>query len=103
MIVYGMRKIEKWLERSHTTDILIELSKNDKMYLTEIREALGKGSSSTIDKVIRELYHIGLIEEETEDKFGGRRNVWLTPKGKRIAEKLIEIEEIIEENDKIRR
>jgi len=98
MLFFNMRKIGSWLERTHTKAILIELSKKDKTYLTELREAIGKGSSSTIDNVLMDLYFNGLIEEEIEDKFGGRRNIWLTQKGKQIAQKLIEIDEIIKKD-----
>jgi len=92
-----MRKIERWIERTHAVDILKQLSRKDKMYFTELKNIIGEGSSSTINIVLNELEAINLIEEKIENKFGGKRYIWLTPMGKRIAEKLIEIEKILKE------
>jgi len=40
---------------------------------------------------------MGIIASEVEDKFGGKKWYWLTEKGRKVAEKLKEIEKILEE------
>jgi len=50
---------------------------------------------STLNMRIFELKAQGLIDDKTENKFGGRRYIWLTEKGKKIAEHLIEIEKML--------
>jgi len=42
-----------------------------------------------------ELKNQGLIKDEQEGKFGGRRYIWLTETGKKIAEHLLEIEKLL--------
>jgi len=65
------------------------------MYFTELKKKIGKGSMSTLNMRIFELKNQGLLDDKLEDKFGGRRYIWLTEKGKKIAEHLIEIEKIL--------
>ena len=87
-----MSKIEI-LEKAGSTSILISLLKNKgKMYVTELKKEIGKGSMSTFNMRILELKNQGLIKDEQESKFGGRRYIWLTDKGKEIGEHLSEIE-----------
>ena len=96
-MINNMRKIENWIQRTHATGILTTLLQSEKIYFSELKNIIGKGSSSTINIALNELKTLGLVDEEVEDKFGGRRYIWLTPKGKQVAEKLKEIEEILKE------
>jgi DNA-binding HxlR family transcriptional regulator len=50
---------------------------------------------STLNTRIIELKNHGLINDELESKFGGRRYIWLTDKGKKIAKHLHEINNLI--------
>ncbi|MFO7677456.1 MAG: winged helix-turn-helix transcriptional regulator [Thermoplasmatota archaeon] len=84
------------LEKAGSTDILILLTKHKgKMYLTKLHEDLGKGSMSTLNMRLLELKNQGLIKDEQESKFGGRRYIWLTEKGEKIAKHLLDIENIL--------
>jgi DNA-binding HxlR family transcriptional regulator len=84
------------LEKAGSTDILISLLKNkEKMYVTELKKEIGKGSMSTLNMRILELKNRGLIKDEQESKFGGRRYIWLTDKGEKIAKHLLDIEKIL--------
>lgn len=87
----------KWLEKAKITEILITLSTSEKMYFSELAKKLNMGAYANLNLRLSELKALGLVDEETENKFGGRRYIWLTEKGKKIAEKLIEIEKILEE------
>ena len=90
-----MSKIEI-LEKAGSTDILILLTRHKgKMYLTKLHEDIGKGSMSTLNMRLLELKNQGLIKDEQESKFGGRRNIWLTEKGEKIAKHLLDIEKIL--------
>lgn len=84
------------LEKAGSIDILISLLKQKgKMYVTELKKKIGKGSMSTLNMRILELKNRGLIKDEQESKFGGRRYIWLTDKGKKIAEHLIDIQRLL--------
>ena len=90
-----MSKIEI-LEKAGSTNILISLLKQKgKMYVTELKKEIGKGSMSTLNMRILELKNQGLIKDEQESKFGGRRYIWLTEKGKKIAGHLIDIQRLL--------
>lgn len=84
------------LEKAGSINILISLLKNKgKMYVTELKKVIGKGSMSTLNMRILELKNQGLIKDKQESKFGGRRYIWLTDKGEKIGKHLIEIEKIL--------
>ena len=84
------------LEKAGSTDILISLLKQKgKMYITELKKEIGKGSMSTLNMRMLELKNQGLIKDEQESKFGGRRYIWLTEKGEKIAKHLLDIEKIM--------
>lgn len=83
-----------WLEKPRTVDILISLL-DGKKYFSELKEVTGGASTSTIESRIRELKEIGLVKDKKEDKFGGRRYIWLTDKGEKIAKYLLKIESLI--------
>ena len=91
-----MSKKLAFLEKSGSTDILIFLfNQNSQMYFTELKKKIGKGSMSTLNMRIFELKNKGLLDDKLEEKFGGRRYIWLTEKGKQVAKCLIEIEKKI--------
>jgi len=86
--------VEKIFCLSTTIDILRLLLENEKMYQKEIKDKIGK--KGTIDIRLKELELLGIIASEVEDKFQGKKWYWLTEKGKKVAEHLIEIEKIME-------
>lgn len=91
-----MSKILSFIEKAGSSDILISLFKNKgKMYITELKKVIGKGSISTLNTRLIELKNLELIKDEHESKFGGRRYIWLTDKGKKISMHLLEIEKIL--------
>jgi DNA-binding HxlR family transcriptional regulator len=82
--------------KAGSVDILISLLNNkDKMFVTELKKEIGKGSMSTLNTRLIELNNKGLLKDEQESKFGGRRYIWLTEKGKKIAMHLLEIENML--------
>lgn len=82
--------------KAGSTDILISLLNNKgKMFVTELKKEIGKGSMSTLNTRLIELKNQDLIKDETEAKFGGRRYIWLTDKGKKVAKHLLEIEKTL--------
>ena len=84
------------LAKAGSADILISLSNNKgKMFVTELKKEIGKGSMSTLNTRLLELKNLGLIRDEQESKFGGRRYIWLTNKGEKISMHLLEMEKIL--------
>ena len=78
---------------SATTDILKLLLENGRMYGEQLKREIGKKGS--VENRLRELELLGIIASEVEDKFQGKKWYWLTEKGRKVAEKLREIEEIM--------
>lgn len=86
----------KIFEKSQTIGILMTLYKfGEKMYLTQLFDELGHKGSLVVGR-LNELNSQGLINDEVEEKFGGRRYIWLTEKGKKVAKHLVDIEKIME-------
>lgn len=83
-----------WLERPRTVDILISLL-DGKKYFSELKEVTGGASTSTIESRIKELREVGLVKDKKEDKFGGRRYIWLTDKDKKVVSSLADVENIM--------
>lgn len=82
--------------KAGSTDILVTLLENKgKLFLTKLKKEIGRGSMSTLNTRLLELKNQGLIKDEQESKFGGRRYIWLTDKGKKVAKHLQEIEKIL--------
>ncbi|HEC77473.1 MAG TPA: MarR family transcriptional regulator [Thermoplasmatales archaeon] len=77
-------------------EILKALLEKEKMYRGELEELTGKKGSSLNEK-LNELKAQGLIEWEVEDKFQGKKWYWLTEKGRKVAEYLVKIKEVMEE------
>ncbi len=91
-----MREKLSFLQKAGSLEILVSLLEHkSKMFFTELQETIGKGSISTLNTRILELKNQGLLQDEQEHKFGGKRYFWLTEKGKRIAEHLKEIEKLM--------
>jgi len=86
-----MNEIFNILEKSQSIEILITLNKEGKLFLSELLEKLKTKDTNTVNKRINILRDAGLLKEEGEEKFGGRRYLWLTSKGKKIAILLSEI------------
>jgi len=82
---------------------LIYLLDKEKASFGEIH-SFTKGNYSTLDKALNLLRELGLITEKREPNkdntgrivVGETRWIWLTPKGKKVAEKLMEIKKIME-------
>ena len=92
-----MNEIFKVLEKSKSIEILVVLYNKDRLFLSELLEKLGTKDTNTVNRRINALREAGLIKEEGEAKFGGRRYLWLTAKGKKIACSLAEVKKIMKE------
>lgn len=85
-----------WLARKKKSMQIIKLLlEKEKMYQTEISELTGIKGGELVRR-INELKEYGIIDWEVEDKFGGKKWIFLTPEGKEIARHLVEIEKIME-------
>jgi len=89
-----MSEIFNVLEKSQSIEILVALYDKDKLFLSELLETLGTKDTNTVSRRIDMLRDVGLIKEESEEKFGGRRYIWLTDKGKKVAKLLTNIEKL---------
>lgn len=88
------------LEKSTSSIILLSLLKANKpVGLTQL-VTLTKSNAPTISHRVVELQILGLISEEIERKFQGRRIFKLTDKGERIAKHLSKIESILNQSSK---
>lgn len=74
---------------------------NERMYQGKISELTGIKGGELIRR-INELKEYGIIDWEVEDKFGGKKWIFLTPEGREIARHLIEIEKIMDRMEKKR-
>jgi DNA-binding HxlR family transcriptional regulator len=91
-----MRDKLSFLQKAGSVEILVSLLEHKgKMYFTELQDKIGRGSISTLNTRILELKNQGLLEDEQEEKFGGRRYFWLTEKGKKVAEHLKDIDDLL--------
>ena len=85
-----------FLEKAGSAEILTTLlEQKDKMYFTELKQRIGHGSMTTFATRILELEKYGLIEFEIEKKYGRKKYIWLTEKGKKVAKHLKEIEKLM--------
>jgi len=82
------------LQKSRAIEVLINLYKQKEAGLVEIVNLSG-GSTSVVNNRLYELKAAGLITEEREAKFGGRRLFKLTDSGKEVARNLIKIEKVL--------
>ena len=95
------------LEKAGAIRFLIVLyESNKKINATELMKKASSNTTATKARV-GELKECGLIEYEIKPTvkngvvIGGSKTkwVWLTPKGKKVAKKLLEIEEIMEKEE----
>ena len=89
------------LGKKHSMPILIALYKNNsfekgKTFQKQLKKQIGH-KTDTVKNRLFELRELGLVKFETSEEFQHKEYSWLTPKGKCVAEKLAEIEEIIKE------
>jgi DNA-binding HxlR family transcriptional regulator len=85
-----------FLQKAGSAEILTTLlDQNDKMYFTELKTKIGRGSMTTFATRVLELEKYGLIKFEMEKKYGRKRYIWITEKGKKIAKHLKEIEKLM--------
>jgi predicted transcriptional regulator len=84
------------LEHTRTVRFLVFLHKKGSVPISHIRWQI-KGGQKTIYGIIRRLKEASLIYEEVEQEFPWRRVIKLTEKGIQVAEKLEEIQELLEE------
>lgn len=92
-----------WLARKKKSMQIIKLLlEKERMYQTEISELTGIKGGELVRR-INELREYGLIDWEVEDKFGGKKWIFLTPEGKEVARHLIEIEKIMGRIEKKRK
>ena len=83
------------LEKSKAVEVLIRLHEKKEAGLVELVMAISGGSTSTVVNRLMEMENAGLVEEEREAKFGGRRLFRLTEKGKKVAKRLVEVEKVL--------
>jgi DNA-binding MarR family transcriptional regulator len=82
---------------SPAQEILIVLNRNNKKDLTMSDIVfIGKMNRQTVYNNLRILLNLGLVVEKREDGFPPRRLISLTEKGRKVAEKLEEIEKVLE-------
>ena len=89
-----MNEIYKILEKSKSIEILVALYGEKKVFLSELLNKLKTKDTNTINRRIDTLRDAGLIKDETEAKFGGRRYIWLSDRGKKVASSLKNIEKV---------
>jgi len=98
-----MDKLIEVLEKNHSIKVLIALTKKDKMFYSELKSYLDIGGNTSIRARLDLLEKTGFINDETEERtskgryVGVKRYIWLTDKGRQVAEKLVEIEGILDE------
>ena len=82
------------LEQRGIVSFLLYLLRNEGKPLSVIVEEAGI-NRTTVYNVINRLLQTGLIKEDYEKGFPRRRIFRLTEKGRKVAEKLLEIEELM--------
>jgi len=73
---------------------MLALNKTTELTLTDLKNKVNC-SLSALYTALGKLKVAGLIQEDLEDTFPRRRLISLTGKGKKVAEKLEEIERIL--------
>ena len=83
------------MEHTRTVRFLVFLYRKGSVPISHIRWQI-KGGQRTIYGIIGRLRELGLIKEESEEEFPWRRVIKLTEKGVLVAEKLEEIQAVLE-------
>lgn len=86
----------EFLEQTGSIRIILFINKKGASTLTDIKNGVDC-SISAIYNALRKLKDAGLIQEELEQEFPRRRLISLTEKGRKVAEKLEEIERLLGE------
>jgi len=88
------------MEQNGALRILVQISEKDR-YITELRKSgvnpEGVVSLSSLNICRQDLGDLGLIEEIVEEGARPRTYLVITDKGRRVAQKIREIQEILEE------
>jgi transcription initiation factor IIE alpha subunit len=98
-----MRK-RKVIAESHAIEILTALLGEGKIHHGLLSQKIGSKNFGTINKTLLYLKEESLIEDEREEMtnsgkyVGVKRYIWLTSKGKRVAQKLEELNKILNSN-----
>lgn len=74
--------------------IIVYLKSHNKASRTELKGA-GIGSQQAIYNALPLLKEYGLIEERKPTGFGRRIDIFLTPKGQKVAQCLLELEKLL--------
>jgi DNA-binding MarR family transcriptional regulator len=77
-----------------TAKTLKFLSKRNQASITELKDGV-RISQDAIYNAIEKLKDAGLLEEKKERRFPRRRLLILTGRGAKVAEKLLEIDELM--------
>ena len=88
------RETLKILEQTTLPRILVYLLEKGKASRTDLVHDI-KGSQRAIYNSLPILKKTGLIEQHTAKGFPRRKDIWLTEKGKRVANLLIPIIEVL--------
>lgn len=90
-----MQDVER-IEQAHAVKVLLRVLKDEPIPKSMLYQKIGK-NTDVLSKRIEELKAIGLLNEEEVRTDALRKMISLTPKGRRVAEKLSEIEDILAE------
>ncbi|MCE5255143.1 MAG: hypothetical protein LLG45_13235 [Actinomycetia bacterium] len=92
-VMAGTSKVTM-LEEAHAIKVLLILLREGPTRKTNLYSFIGS-NTSPIQKRLDEFEKLGLVTIEPDPKHHSAFIVQLTPKGKRVAEKLVEVDEII--------
>ncbi|MEM2997180.1 MAG: winged helix-turn-helix transcriptional regulator [Candidatus Bathyarchaeia archaeon] len=84
------------LEKRGALQILLHLHREGRATRTELRNHVD-ASMDTIYTALKVLMELGLVREESMDRFPFSVHVTLTEKGRRVAEHIAEVDEILAE------
>jgi len=93
---------KKAIAESHAIEILTALLGEGKIHHGMLSDKIGSRNFGTINKTLLVLRDDKLIEDEKEEMtndgkyVGVKRYIWLTSKGERVAQKLMEITKILD-------
>ena len=94
----------KALEQRKRVPILLLLREKGRMKITDIKQIIpektGSGSHATIHQAIQDLTKVGLDKTITRDEAKGWVDYELTELGRKVADKLAEIIQIIKKSRK---
>lgn len=90
-----MQDIEK-IEQAHAVKVLLRVLKEETIPKSMLYQKIGK-NTDVLSKRIEELKAIGLLNEEEVRTDALRKMISLTEKGRRVAEHLQAIEDILGE------